>query len=33
MGIDSKEADRLAKLIPSKPGTTLKEAIALHLLN
>lgn len=28
MGIDSKAADRLAKLIPSKPGTTLKEALA-----
>lgn len=27
MGIDSKAADRLAKLIPSKPGTTLKEAV------
>ncbi|MFS0654595.1 DNA polymerase III subunit alpha [Bacillus sp. 179-C3.3 HS] len=27
MGIDSKAADRLAKLIPSKPGMTLKEAV------
>ncbi|UYO34814.1 DNA polymerase III subunit alpha [Bacillus zhangzhouensis] len=27
MGIDSKAADRLVKLIPSKPGTTLKEAV------
>ncbi|MFY0329834.1 DNA polymerase III subunit alpha [Bacillus sp. YIM B13410] len=29
MGIDSKAADRLAKLIPSKPGTTLKEAVTV----
>ncbi len=31
MGIDSKAADRLAKLIPSKPGTTLKEAVTALL--
>lgn len=29
MGIDSKAADRLAKVIPSKPGTTLKEAVTV----
>ncbi|MGE6628905.1 DNA polymerase III subunit alpha [Bacillus sp. NPDC077027] len=29
MGIDSKSADRLAKLIPSKPGTTLTDAVSL----
>ncbi|MDI5788548.1 hypothetical protein PO124_09495 [Bacillus licheniformis] len=29
MGISPKEADQLAKLIPSKPGVTLKEARAL----
>ncbi|MEH7476788.1 DNA polymerase III subunit alpha [Bacillus altitudinis] len=29
MGIDSKAADHLAKLIPSKPGTTLKEAVTV----
>ncbi len=31
MGISPKEADQLAKLIPSKPGVTLKEARALSV--